>query len=108
NTFRKAKRPQAMVGDKAYSSQKIREAISKLDIEDVIPTRSNESPNEDFDKTKYRKRNISERVIGRLKENRRVATRYDKTIDNDLAMIHLAIIKLIIKLNSGTEPKVLI
>ena len=99
NTFRKAKRPHALAGDKAYSSQEIRNAIAKLEIEDVIPTRSNQQANQDFDKTKYRKRNIIERVIGWLKENRRVATRYDKNVDHYLAMIHIAIIRLILKSN---------
>ena len=58
NTFRKANRPEAIAADKAYSSQAIRKDIAKLDIENVNPTRSNETRDETFDAIKYKKRNI--------------------------------------------------
>lgn len=96
NTFRKAKRPQALAADKAYSSKAIRKYICKLGIEDVIPTRSNENRNDNFDKEKYRARNIVERAIGWIKEFRRVATRYDKIVDNYMAMVKIAITRLLI------------
>jgi len=96
NLFRKAKRPDALAADKAYSSQKIREHIAKLEIEDVIPRRSNEKSNPQFNKRKYRLRNIIERAIGWLKENRRIATRYEKIAENYLAMVHIAIARMII------------
>jgi len=96
NTFRKNKRPDALAGDKAYSSKAIRQYISKLGIEDVIPTRSNEKQNEAFDKQKYRSRNIVERAIGWVKEFRRVATRYEKIVDNYLAMVKIAISRMLL------------
>jgi len=96
NTFRKANRPEAFAADKAYSSQAIRRYIAKLGIEDVIPTRSNETRDEAFDASKYKKRNIVERAIGWMKENRRIATRYEKNVENYLAMIYLAIARMII------------
>ena len=96
NTFRKVNRPQAFAADKAYSSQSIRDSIAKLGVEDVIPTRSNEVANDDFDRLKYKKRNIIERAIGWIKENRRIATRYEKNVENYLAMTHLAIARMII------------
>lgn len=99
NTFRKNKRPDALVGDKGYSSNAIRNYISKLEIDDVIPTRSNQTPRKNFPRSLYRRRNIIERLIGWLKENRRIATRYDKTIDSYIAMIHIAITRMIINWN---------
>lgn len=96
NTFRKAKRPDALAGDKAYSSTAIRHYISKLGIEDVIPSRTNEKRNENFDKGKYRSRNIVERAIGWIKEFRRVATRYEKIVDNYLAMVKIAITRMLL------------
>jgi transposase len=42
----------------------------------------------------YRERNRVERLIGRLKQSRRVATRYEKLAANYLAMLHLAAIRL--------------
>lgn len=96
NMFRKANRPEALAADKAYSSQAIRKYIANLDIENVIPTRSNETRDETFDASKYKKRNIVERAIGWIKENRRIATRYEKNVENYLAMTHLAIARMII------------
>ena len=99
NTFRKANRPEALAADKAYSSKAIRDYIAKREIEDVIPTRSNEIRDSNFDKVKYKKRNVVERAIGWIKEYRRIATRYEKNVENYLAMIHIAIIRIIINWN---------
>ncbi|MEZ5944530.1 MAG: IS5 family transposase [Planctomycetaceae bacterium] len=99
NTFRRNKRPEALAGDKAYSSTGIRQYINKLGIEDVIPTRSNETKHDHFDKHKYRSRNIIERAIGWIKEFRRVATRYEKIVDNYLAMVHIAICRMLLNWN---------
>jgi len=99
NLFHQAKRPQAFAADKAYSSETIRGYIARLQIEEVIPTRSNEPRDDDFDKAKYKQRNIVERSIGWIKEHRRIATRYEKLVDNDLAMVHLAVARMIINWN---------
>ena len=96
NTFRKANRPESLAADKAYSSKAIRNYIAKREIEDVIPTRSNETQKTAFNKSKYKLRNIVERAIGWLKEYRRVATRYEKNVENYLAMIHIAFTRMII------------
>jgi len=42
----------------------------------------------------YRNRNVVEHSVGRLKEYRRIATRYDKTVRNYLAMVKLGCIQL--------------
>lgn len=96
NTYRKENRPEAIAGDKAYSSDEIRNSTSASGIQPVIPTRSNERPNKRFNKKLYRRRNVIERFIGWLKENRRIATRYDKTIESYRAMIHIAILKMLL------------
>jgi transposase len=101
NTFRKANRPAALAADKAYSSKSIRDYIAKMDIEHVIPRRSNEIANQHFNRSKYKKRNIVERAIGWIKEHRRIATRYEKNVENDIAMIQLAIARMIIKRIAG-------
>jgi len=46
-----------------------------------------------FDREAYRRRNVVERCIGWLKENRRVAVRYEKLATNYLGMLKLAMIK---------------
>jgi transposase len=84
--------PEKLAGDKAYRAQRIREWLSGRGIEAVIPTQKNEPQQENFDRESYRRRNVVERLIGRLKEWRRIATRYEKLAVNFLAMIHLAMI----------------
>jgi transposase len=94
---RHSKRPEALAGDKGYSSTAIREFIRKLSISDVIPSRSNESADVDFDRETYRRRNIIERAIGWLKESRRIATRYDKLTSSYLTFVQLAAMRKLIK-----------
>ena len=89
-------RPNALSGDKAYSSKKIRDWLKGHKIESVIPTRKDEAPDDTFDREKYRRRNIIERCIGWLKEARRVATRYEKLAVSFASMIKLAIIRRIL------------
>lgn len=96
NMYRKANRPAAIAGDKAYNTKKIRAEINQLEIEDVIPKNVNQIRDPKFDKTTYKRRNIVERSIGWIKENRKIATRYDKIIDNYLAMVHIAIARMIL------------
>lgn len=91
-------RPTAIAGDKGYSAQAIRESIKKRSIEPVIPIRSNENADATFNRSFYRKRNIVERLIGWLKESRRIATRYDKLADSYLAFLKLAAIRRMLRM----------
>jgi transposase len=59
----------------------------------VIPTRKDQRPNPRFDKATYKRRNVIERCIGWIKENRRVGTRFEKLAINFLAMVKLAMIR---------------
>jgi transposase len=97
--FRTDARPKQLAGDKAYSSSAIRESLTKRNIEPVIPTRSNQTTQPKFDRESYRQRNIVERVIGWLKESRRIATRYDKLPCSYLAFVQLAAMRRILKTN---------
>jgi transposase len=56
----------------------------------VIPSRSDQPDNPDFDREVYRERNLIERLVGKLKRFRRVATRYDKLDPHYLAFVQLA------------------
>jgi transposase len=87
-------RPTKLVGDKAYSSRSIRLALRKRGIIPVIPTKANERRQPGFDREAYRQRNIVERLINRLKNFRRIATRYEKRAANYLAMITVGAILL--------------
>jgi transposase len=79
-----------VVADKSYDSDAIREGLTGRDVAAAIPGRSNRSVPVEYDADLYRERNKVERLIGKLKQFRRVATRYEKLDITFLAMLHLA------------------
>ena len=86
--------PGRIVGDKGYSSNKIRLYLRRKGINYTIPRRSNEKRTGPFNKVVYRKRNRVERLINRLKQYRRIATRYEKRAENYRALLTIAAILL--------------
>ncbi len=87
-------RPKRVAGDKAYSYRRVRRYCRRRGIGPIIPTRQEQRRNPRFDRTAYRQRNRVERLINRLKQCRRVATRYEKRAANYLAMVTIAAITL--------------
>jgi len=79
-----------LLADKAYDSDKIREELVENGIRPVIPNKDDRKYLHPFDKKRYRKRNAIERMFCRLKDFRRIATRYDKLARNYLASLCLA------------------
>jgi len=71
-------RPARVAGDKGYSSPTARGQLRRRGISAVIPTKKDQRRRPRFDRAAYRERNAVERLIGRLKEYRAVATRYEK------------------------------
>ncbi len=93
--------PIALAGDKGYRAVWIDAYLLDLGITPVIPSKTNEDRDARpivFDKDAYRDRNIIERLIGWLKECRRIFSRYEKTAKNFLGMIHMAFIQRYLKL----------
>lgn len=93
--------PLALAGDKGYRADWIDDYLLALDITPVIPSKINEDREArpvTFDKDAYRDRNIIERLIGWLKECRRVFCRYEKTAKNFAGMIRLAFIQRYLRL----------
>lgn len=84
--------PEALAGDKGYSSSDLRNWLGEREIEAVIPYRKDEMGPHDYDKDLYRERPKIEQTINRLKRFRRVATRADKLATSYLAMVTLAMI----------------
>ena len=80
----------AAVMDKAYDSHAIRRFLATLGIEAVIPPRANRTELVHYDAEKYKLREQVERWFSKLKQFRRIATRYDKLARTFLAFIHLA------------------
>ncbi len=86
-------------GDKGYDGASSREVISQRGSEPLIPHRKCRDGSypcgaERFDKKKYRCRNVVERLIGRLKEHRRIATRYDKLAESFQTFVILGCIRI--------------
>lgn len=91
---RPRRRPRALVGDKGYSTRSVRAYLRIHRIRAVIASRRDQPRSELFDRVLYRTRNIVERLINRLKQFRRVATRYEKRGANYLAMVTVAAVRL--------------
>jgi transposase len=83
-------KPAAVMADKAYSAAWLLETLRRKAITPIIPSRSDQPENPDFDPEAYRGRNLVERLVGQLKRFRRVATRYDKLDAHYLAFVRLA------------------
>ena len=84
----------ALLGDKGYDSDEVIAAIEEMDIEAVIPSKSNRKEQRQINRETYKLRNLIERMFNKLKNWRRVATRYDKTAASFLAFVTIASIKL--------------
>ncbi len=86
----------AALGDKGYDSKKLIDYIKSRGAEAVIPPRSNLKDQRAFDRHLYKERNLVERFINRIKQYRRVATRYEKTARNFLAFVQVAAIMVLL------------
>jgi transposase len=86
------------VGDRGYSYPTVRRLLARRGIGAVIPRRSNQRPGDGrhapFDRAAYRERNRVERLINRLKQFRRIATRYEKHAAHYRALLTLAAVLL--------------
>ena len=88
---------QAVLADKAYDAGYIVEAAEIMGALVVIPPKSNRKVLREYDRDLYKERNLIERMFGKLKQFRRIATRYDKTQSSFMAFIHIASILLWLK-----------
>lgn len=82
--------PKKVLADKGYDSDEFVATIEAQGAEAVIPPRSNRKEQREYDKEAYKERNLVERFINKIKNCRRVATRYDKTATSFLAFVLLA------------------
>lgn len=84
----------ALLADKGYDSDAVRDTLASMDVEAVIPARRNRRNPAAHDRVKYRWRNQIERLFNKLKNWRRVATRYDKTAESYIGFVSLASVLL--------------
>jgi transposase len=88
---------EVVIADKGYDSQALVDAIEAQGGEAVIPSRHNNRVQRDFDRDRYKDRNLAERFWNKLKHYRRVATRYEKTARNFLAFLHVASLMVLLR-----------
>lgn len=95
-------RPDRVIGDKGYSYPTCRRELRRRGIGATIPERRDQRARRaarpgrplGFDTTIYKRRNVVERCVNRLKQWRAVATRYDKRAENYRAMVVIAALML--------------
>jgi len=83
-----------VIADKGYDDQTLIDRLSKRGIESVIPPRKNRLHLRPYDRFLYKERNLIERCFNKLKQARRIATRYEKTLTNYKAFLYLASIMI--------------
>jgi len=80
----------AMLGDRGYDADWFRAALVARGIEPCIPPRARRKVQIDYDKTLYRQRHRIENMFGRLKDWRRIHTRYDRCAHTFMSAITIA------------------
>ena len=101
-------RPQRLAGDKGYSYPRIRTWLREHGIAAVIPQRDDQQAYHrgrpiEFDPKTYRRRSVIECCVGRLKECRAIATRFEKLAVNFLAMLKLALIERYLRILDSSD-----
>jgi transposase len=86
-----------VMGDKAYGTKEIREYIENHGANYCIPPKSNTVEPWECDFYQYKERHVVECFFNKLKQFRRVATRYDKLSRNFLSFVFLASIMILLK-----------
>jgi transposase len=92
--------PQHLAADRGYSSWTILRWLRRRQITPVIPPKSDQTApryRRRLSKPLYRKRNIIERLVGWLKQRRRLATRFEKLAGAFASMIRLAFLEIYLK-----------
>ena len=92
---RPRKRPERLIADRGYSFPSCRRLLRRQGIPHVIPELKNQRKRRrgrppKFDRKTYRRRNVVERCVNRLKQWRGIATRYEKRALNYRAAVVIA------------------
>jgi transposase len=92
----KGYQPKAVIADKGYDSDALVESIEASGAEAVIPSKQNRTEPRAHDPHLYKERNLVERFMNRIKQYRRVATRYEKKARSFLGFVHVASIMVLL------------
>ena len=86
--------PNVLLADRGYDADSIRKPMDNRNVLPVIPMRKSRKKPVGVDWSLYRLRNLVERCFNKLKNARRVATRFDKTAESYLGFIDITSIRL--------------
>ncbi len=89
-TLLKDEKPSYVLADRGYDSDEIVNYIKEINAISVIPPRSNRLIQREYDKIIYKDRNLIERLFNRIKQFRKIATRFEKIKINFEALLYLA------------------
>ena len=87
----------AVVGDRGYDSDDNVARVRRLRARVVIPPVARRTHQRRYSRRLYRGRNVVERFWNKVKQYRRVATRYDKLDTSYLAFVHLASVRTVLR-----------
>ena len=89
--------PEVVIADRGYDKKALVEHIESRGAVAVIPTQKSRKEQREVDRHWYRERNVCERFWSKVKQYRRVATRYEKKATNFLAFVKVAAIMVLLK-----------
>jgi putative transposase len=87
----------AVIADRAFDADHLHDAILEAGAKPVIPPRRHRRRPHAYDKALYKERNLIERFFNKLKQFRRVATRYDKLLVNVMGFVKLAALAILLR-----------
>ncbi|MBS1078495.1 transposase [Gluconobacter kondonii] len=79
-----------VIGDRGYESNRIRLSLAECNITACIPPKKNRKSKPSYNWHLYKKRHLIENMFAKLKDWRRVATRYDRCAHICMSAIHIA------------------
>ena len=85
---------EAVIADKGYDADHLCDKIAETGAQIVIPPKRNRKVQRAYDIDLYKERNLIERFFNKLKQFRRIATRYDKLLVNFIGFVKLAAIAI--------------
>jgi transposase len=86
-----------IIADKGYDSDAFVSQIESAGKRAIIPPRKNRKEAREYDKHLYKERHLVECFFNKIKQNRRIATRYDKLARNYLSMVLIGAILILLK-----------
>jgi transposase len=86
-----------VIADKGYDSKAVVERIETRGAEAVIPSRKRSKQPRAYDRERYKDRSLVERFWQKVKQYRRVATRYEKTARNFMGFVLVAAIMVLLR-----------